>query len=316
MSKSCALTGNYFGVIEAVDTVLKIIDTPQNKLETALVKHKKLKAMFSIGNAEEIYNLASSEIIPIVEQALSGLIPNNGISMDVIYETWLECNLTVAMALISQGSNKSFAILKVIDEIVEKNNVQNRNYLQRLKLAKALAFSVQGNIKKSEDVLVEFSQETAKEIVEPDVISLWNFTNILNKLYKQEWANIKEDLYSVVTFANNYNDVLVKNLLKVFLGKILQEEGNLSKALDIFNEQVAVFAKEKIALGALLCWYYIAKLTLVTEGSDKALDIAQKALDVAKNPKISNYYFMVLYKKLIAEDFLNQRRHRRIQDVH
>lgn len=91
--------------------------------------------------------------------------------------------------------------------------------MQRLKLAKALAFSVQGNIKKSEDVLVEFSQETAKEIVEPDVISLWNFTNILNKLYKQEWANIKEDLYSVVTFANNYNDVLVKNLLKVFLGQ-------------------------------------------------------------------------------------------------
>ena len=33
-------------------------------------------------------------------------------------------------------------------------------------------------------------------------------------------------------------------------------------------------------------------------------DIAQKALDVAKNPKISNYYFMVLYKKLIAEIFL------------
>lgn len=103
-----------------------------------------------------------------------------------------------------------------------------------------------------------------------------DFTNILNKLYKQEWANIKEDLYSVVTFANNYNDVLVKNLLKVFLGKILQEEGNLSKALDIFNEQVAVFAKEKIALGALLCWYYIAKLTLVTEGSDNGSLILRK----------------------------------------
>lgn len=304
LSKSCALTGNYFGVIEAVDTVLKIIDTPQNKLETALVKNKKLKAMFSIGNAEEIYNLASNEIIPIVEQALSGLIPNNGISMDVIYETWLECNLTVAMALISQGNNKSFAILKVIDEIVIKNNVTNRNYLQRLQLAKALAYSVQGDIKRSDDVLITFSEETSKEIVEPDVISLWNFTNILNKLYKQEWTNIKEDLYSVVTFANNYNDVLVKNLLKVFLGKVLQEEGNLSKALDIYNEQVTIFAKEKIALGALLCWYYIAKLTLVTEGSDKALDISLKALDVAKNPKISNYYFMALYKKLIAEIFL------------
>ena len=304
LSKSCSLIGNYNGVIEAIDMILQIVETPENKLETALIKYKKLKAMFCIGNAEEIYNLASNEIIPTVEQALSNVIPNNNISMDIIYETWLECNLIVVMAMISQGNKKCFDILSVIDEIVSKNNVTNKNYLQRLKLAKALAYSIQGNIKKSEDILVEFTQETAKEILEPNVISLWNFTNILNKIYKRDWQNIKEDMYSVVTFANNYNDVLIKNLLKVFLGKILQEEGNLSKALDIFNEQVTIFAREKIAIGALLCWYYIAKITLVTEGTDKALDISQKALDVAKNPKISNYYFMVLYKKLIAEIFL------------
>lgn len=304
LSKSCSLTGNYNGVIEAVDTVLGIIEAQENKLECALVKHKKLKAMFCIGNAEEIYNLASTEIIPVVEQALSGLIPNNNISMDIIYETWLECNLTVAMSLISQGNNKCFSILKVIDEIIAKNNVTNKNYLQRVRLAKALANSVLGNIKKSDDILITFSQETTKEILEPDIISMWNFINILNKIYKHDWTNIKEDMYSVATFANNYNDVLVKNMLKVFLGKVLQEEGNLAKAMDIFNEQVTIFAKEKIAIGAMLCWYYIAKLTLVTDGSDKALDIAMKALDVSKNPKISNYYFMVLYKKLIAEIFL------------
>ena len=304
LSKSCSLTGNYNGVIEAVDTVLSIIDNQENKLECALIKHKKLKAMFSIGNAEEIYNLASSEIIPVVEQALSGVIPNNNISMDVIYETWLECNLTVAMSLISQGNNKCFAVLKLIDEIIVKNNVTNKNYLHRVQLAKALANSISGDIKKSDDILISFSQETMKEILEPDVISMWNFINILNKIYRQDWTNIKEDMYSVATFANNYNDVLVKNMLKIFLGKVLQEEGNLSKALEIFNEQVTIFAKEKIAIGAMLCWYYIAKLTLVTDGSDKALDIAMKALDVSKNPKISNYYFMVLYKKLIAEIFL------------
>ena len=304
LSKSCSLTGNYNGVIEAINTILKYIETPEKKLETALIKYKKLKAMFCIGNAEEIYNLASIEIIPIVEQALSGLIPNNGISMDVIYETWLECNLIVAMALISQGNKKAFDILAVIDEIVEKNNVDNKNYLQRLQLTKALAYSIQGEIGKSEDILVEFTQQTSKEIVEPEIISMWNFTNILNKIFKREWKNIKQDLYSVVTFANNYNDVLVKNLLKVFLGKVLQEEGNLSRALDIFNEQVTIFAREKIAIGAMLCWYYIAKITLITEGTDKALEISQKAFDVAKNPRISNYYFMVLYQKLMAEIYL------------
>ena len=303
LSKSCSLTGNYNGVIEAVDTILKYLP-PEKKLEAALIKYKKLKALFSIGNAEEIYSIASSEIIPVVEQALSGNISNNKISMDKIYETWLECNLITAMALTSQGNKKAIDILYVIDDIVERNNVTNRNYLQRVQLAKALAFSVQGNIKRSEDILVEFSQVTAKEVVEPEIISMWNFINILNKIYKHDWTDIKADMYSVVTFANNYNDVLVKNLLKVFLGKILQEEGSLAKAMDIFNEQVTIFAREKIAIGALLCWYFLAKITLVTEGTDKALDIAQKALDVAKNPKISNYYFMVLYKKLMAEIYL------------
>lgn len=304
LSKSCALTGNYNGVIEAVDTVLGLMDTQENKLESALIKYKKLKAMLNIGNAEEIYNLASSEIIPVIEQALSELIPRNDIPMEIVYETWLECNLTVAMALIIQGNQKSFSVLNVIDEIVAKNNVNNKNYLQRVQLAKALAYSVSGDINASEDILVALTQQTAKEIVQPEIISMWNFINILNKLYKREWANIKEDMYSVVTFANNYNDILVKNLLKTFLGRVLQEEGNFAKAMDIYNEQVSVFAREKIAVGALLCWYNIAKLSLVTDGSDKALDIAEKALDVAKNPKISNYYFMVLFKKLIAEIYL------------
>jgi tetratricopeptide (TPR) repeat protein len=303
LSKSCSLTGNYNGVIEAIDTILKYMNK-ENRLYLALIKHKKLKAMLAIGNAEEIHNLAANEIIPVVEQVLSGVASNENIPMDLIFETWLECNLTVAMALISQGNKKAFEILSVIEEIIEKNNVQNRNYKYRVILANAMAYSMQGEIRKSEDILIEFSQRTANEVVDSEIISLWNFINILNKLFKRDFKNIKQDMYSVVTFANNYNDVLIKNLLKVFLGKILQEEDNLARALDIFNEQVTIFAREKIAIGAMLCWYFIAKITLVTEGTDKALDICQKALDVAKNPKVSNYYFMVLYKRLIAEIFI------------
>ena len=306
LSQSCYATGNYHGVIEAVDTVLKIIDKPEYALESALIKYKKLKALFCIGNAEEIYNIANNEIIPYVEQALSKLIPTKNISMETIYAIWLECNLMVANALVSQGSSKAFSALNLIDEIIYKNKVENKSYILRVALTKALAYTMQGEIIKSEGILIEINQQTSTEIVEPEIISQWNFINILNKLFKREWSNIKEDLFSVVTFANNYNDVLVKNLLKTFLGKVLQEEDNLSKALDIYNEQVTVFAKEKIAIGALLSWYYIAKITLVTDGSEKAMDIAQKALEVAKNPKISNYFFMVLYKRLIAEIFIIQ----------
>ena len=248
--------------------------------------------------------MASNEIIPVIEQAIAQSIPTKDIPVDIIYETWLECNLIVANALILQGNKKCLNVLSFIDEIISKNHINNKNYLIRVALSKALAYTMLGIIKKSEGILIEISQKTANDIVDPEIISQWNFINILNKIMKRDLVNIKEELFSVVTFANNYNDVLIKNLLKTFLGKVLHEEGNLSKALDIYNEQVAIFAREKIAVGALLCWYYIAKVTLVTDGTDKALDITQKALDVAKNPKINNYYFMVLYKRLIAEIYI------------
>ncbi len=46
----------------------------------------------------------------------------------------------------------------------------------------------------------------------------------------------------------------------------------------------------------MLCWYYIAKLTLVTDGSDKALDIALKALDVAKIQKSQLLFYGAVQK--------------------
>ena len=102
--------------------------------------------------------------------------------MDIIYETWLETNLIVANALSIQGNNRCFQVLSLIDEIIAKNNVDNKNYLNRVALAKALAYSIQGDVEKSAGLLIEVNQNTAREIVEPEIISQWNFINILNKL--------------------------------------------------------------------------------------------------------------------------------------
>ena len=76
------------------------------------------------------------------------------------------------------------------------------------------------------------------------------------------------------------------------------------KALEILEEQVTYFAKEKVATGVLLSWYLIAKIKLVTSGTQFALDIATKALDIAKSPNINNYYFITLFNKLIGEIYL------------
>ena len=88
------------------------------------------------------------------------------------------------------------------------------------------------------------------------------------------------------------------------LAKILKENNQTKKALEILEEQVSYFAQEKVATGVLLSWYLIAEIKLITSGSQFALDIATKALDIAQGPNINNYYFIALFNKLIGEIYI------------
>ena len=76
---------------------------------------------------------------------------------------------------------------------------------------------------------------------------------------------------------------------------MLTDKNESKKALEILEEQVAYFAKEKVATGVLLCWYLIAEIKLVISGTQFALDIANKALDIAQGPNINNYYFIAFF---------------------
>ena len=112
---------------------------------------------------------------------------------------------------------------------------------------------------------------------------------------------MQEDLFQIVTFANNNGDNFTKNILKTLLGKIFQDNNNSKQAIEIYNDQIAYFAKEKMAIGALLAWYLIADATLEIEGPRNAMEIAEQALEVAQNPKINNYFFTILLKTVIAK---------------
>ena len=93
-------------------------------------------------------------------------------------------------------------------------------------------------------------------------------------------------------------------IFSIILAKILKDNNQTKKALEILEEQVSYFAKEKVATGVLLSWYLIAKVKLITNGTQFALDIATKALDIAQGASIDNYYFIALFNKLIGEIYL------------
>ena len=128
-----------------------------------------------------------------------------------------------------------------------------------------------------------------------------NFINIINNFFQKQYDGIQEDLFQIVTFANNNGDNFTKNILKTLLGKVLKDNDNVKQAIEIYNDQIAYFAKEKMAVGALLTWFLIADATLITDGAQSAMEIAEQALEVAQNPKIDSYFFTVLLKMVIAK---------------
>ena len=134
-----------------------------------------------------------------------------------------------------------------------------------------------------------------------ETIIRWNFINIINNFFQKQYDGIQEDLFQIVTFANNNGDNFTKNILKTLLGKVLKDNDNVKQAIEIYNDQIAYFAKEKMAVGALLTWFLIADATLITDGAQSAMEIAEQALEVAQNPKIDSYFFTVLLKMVIAK---------------
>ena len=158
-----------------------------------------------------------------------------------------------------------------------------------------------GNDELKDTVWEEVLKLYRENIMDNETIIRWNFINIINNFFQKQYDGIQEDLFQIVTFANNNGDNFTKNILKTLLGKVLKDNDNVKQAIEIYNDQIAYFAKEKMAVGALLTWFLIADATLITDGAQSAMEIGEQALEVAQNPKIDSYFFTVLLKMVIAK---------------
>ncbi len=300
LASCCRKTGNYFGEVECVDAVLEKVK-PENDIDIALLKASKLGALLNIGNCGQIVNMIDNEIMPILDRYFSKKHSAQDPKLGFMYETWLRVYLILANALVMQGSDRSFEILTILFDIIERNNIKDELFICKCKLTLAFANTMKGNFQASEQMLEEVLKLYRENVMDNETILRWNFINIINNFFRKRYHRMQEDLFQIVTFANNNGDNFTKNILKTLLGKIFQDNENSKQALEIYNDQAAYFAKEKMAIGALLTWYLIADATLNTEGPQNAMEIAEQALEVAQNPKINNYFFTILLKTVIAK---------------
>ncbi len=301
----CKKTGNYFGDVECVDNVLNKMK-PNQELETAMIKSTKIPSLLNIGNCGEVINLIDNDILPILDSYLTKPRLNKSLPLGLLYETWLEVYLSLGTALALQGNDRAFTILNNLFDIIDKQKINDKALVCKAKLILAYANTMKGNFRTSENILQGLSNllEAYENWISPEIISKYNLTNIINKFLEKKYDNLQQILSDAVIFANDTGDNFTKNILKLLLGKMFKDNKQAKHAVEIYNEQITYFAKEKIALGALLSWYLIAEATMVTESPKNAIEIASQALEIAQNPQINNTYFIVLLKTLIAKAYI------------
>lgn len=305
LASCCRKVGNYNGEIECTDAVIEKVQDKLTPLNLALLKCTKLNALIHIGNSGQIINMIDNEILPIFDEFFNKKQDKQSQSVAFVFTTWVKTYLILSKALIMQGNNRAFEVLAILFEIIENNKIEDELFICKVKLALASANTIKGNFKLSKKMLDAAMQVYQANVMDNETIIEWNFIDIINKFMLKKYRGIQETLFQVVTFANNNGDNFTKNILKVLLGKFFKDTNSPKQAMDIYNEQIVYFAKEKMAFCALLTWYMIADTTLVLEGPKAAIEIAEQALEVAQNPKINNFYFQVLLKIILAKSYMS-----------
>ena len=305
--KSCYLSCNYFGAAEAVDSILSCINNSKmviSDLDIALIKARKLKALINIGNSEQIIYLVKHEILPVVSKSLySEQI--DGQYKTLLIDTWLNAKTTLVKAYAIQGNKNVFEEINSMKQFMERFVYQAKYYKLQISLLEALASTIFGDIKKSNQILHSISLKCKSNRMDTDLLAEWNLINVINRVFSDEKDGLKADLFELATFTNNINEQFTKNIIKLILGYILKEEGNKAKALEIFNDQITYFAKEKVAIGALLSWLLIIQMKM-DDNDDTALSTALKSLEIAQSPKINNFIFTIYFQKCLAEIYLGK----------
>lgn len=311
LALSCKKIGNYYGDVECIDNVLKTL-SPSQELEAAMIKASKVPSLLSIGNCGEVINLIDNDILPILTSHLQKPKLNKTIPLGFVYDTRVRMFLYLAEALALQGNERSFEVLSILFDIIDKNKINDRELYIRAKLILAYANTVKGNFQTSVELLSTLDSLSSSEEIDIDKLSVqdgkninnYNLISIINSFLLKDYENLREVLCECTMFAQNTGNEFYMNLFKTLLGKLYSDTNHTRHAIEIYNEQVTYFANKKLAFGALLCWYLIAEATMITETAKTAVDIAQKALEIALNPKINNYFFVVLLRILLAKAYI------------
>ncbi|MFA6990243.1 MAG: tetratricopeptide repeat protein, partial [Candidatus Gastranaerophilaceae bacterium] len=299
LAKSFEITGNFAYAVECTDKALEMFDKYAMPYEYALLSYTKLEHLLNLGRFEELIVLSKTTVLPELEDIKAHKAEINGFEPYDIDFIEIDTRYITAKALALQGNKECLKEAEILLEMA--NQRQDNDYAVKSQLIIAHFKTLQGQNIEIKTILDELKNVIPNTKEEVKNYIDWHFVNTLNNLFAKDYGVLKQDLSELINFVVSTGAYSYQPLFKALWGKVLFENNEIARANDIYYELLNFCSENKLASGALLLWYLLTETEIKLQNLDNALSIAEKALEVAKNPTIKNHFFIMLFQKRLAE---------------
>lgn len=303
---SCALErlGYYQEALDEIEGSLALLDPEVMPLERVLLMTSLIGPMEKMGKVGGIINTCSNDILPVLEKAIIEKHLPEGMSEEQMFKIYCNTKISFANAMLTIGHHEGFQIFAELMQEIQRRGLQDTAL--KVLLLSAKAHALRGEINNANQILNQ-TREYLQQTSGINKFSLmWGEAGLLYSLESENYESLKALTENVKMQAKKLKDYPAQALVKLCEGVLLSSEGFHAESLENFNEMVQFASKYKLATYALEGWYNLALLELQAKNYDRALAIAQNALEISKKPEIYNLHSLVELNRLIGEIFIKK----------
>ncbi len=304
LSRCCEVSGNYYKVIDIADKAVSKISKYELPLEYALLYYSKLLSLLNLGRYEELISVARHEVLPVIDEHLSKNLSIPGIPIHELAEIKVHTELILTEALSLQGNKETKIISSALISKLSSSEPIDYDILLKSKLIDSINKLLRGEVIEAKTIISKVDNE-APNLRDANYLKIYSdLIHLIIYMLEGKFDETAEIAFDLLILTDLYNEHSLQSIIKVLIGKIYKEKGNLKKARQIFREELEFCSENKLTIGALLGWYFSAENKILESEIDQAMDIADKALEVAQSSDKNNFIMNILLQRLMAEIYI------------
>ncbi|MCA9841543.1 MAG: hypothetical protein KC475_05435 [Cyanobacteria bacterium HKST-UBA03] len=159
-----------------------------------------------------------------------------------------------------------------------------------LKIAKGVAHVLYGEYTACHQLLDPLLEEIESVPDAPELMVWWGLVVLMYHCDMGDWQNASLLIPNTAYQAERARDYLAWTLCQTMAGRVSTGLGHYNEAHNLLENAISVAAQYYLATAALMGWRHVAYNDFVRHNIDVALEVTNRALEVARKPDIANLY--------------------------